>query len=78
MELKSDAAVSAIPFLTKKGCTVEPYLRPLCSLWLCPEAEEKAPEKYWSLKAEIMASEIRLGIASRKKGETKCLELENR
>ena len=59
LEYTSDNAISALPYLTKSGCTVAPHHRPLCSLWLCPEGETAAPPEYWDIKAEIMAIEIK-------------------
>src|SRR5678816_4550463 len=49
LEFTSDNAVSTLPYLTKHGCTVAPHHRPLCSLWLCPEGEQRAPDEYLSL-----------------------------
>jgi hypothetical protein len=66
LEYTSDNAISTLPYLTKTGCTVAPHLRPLCSLWLCPEGEAVAPPEYWQLKAKIMGIEIEKGDSCRK------------
>ncbi|MES2367133.1 MAG: hypothetical protein V4563_14750, partial [Pseudomonadota bacterium] len=66
LEFTSDNAISALPYLTKTGCTVAPHHRPLCSLWLCQEGEAAAPPEYWELKAKIMAIEIEKGDSCRK------------
>ncbi len=44
-----------LPFLTETGCTVEPHLRPLCALFLCPDREP--PLRYLELKMEIVRLE---------------------
>ena len=66
LEYTSDNAISTLPYLTKTGCTVAPHHRPLCSLWLCPEAESRAPPEYWDIKAQIMKTEIEKGDSCRK------------
>jgi hypothetical protein len=58
LERTSDNPLSAMPYLTKSGCSVAPIHRPLCSLWLCPQGEDRAPMRYWELKAEIMEIEV--------------------
>jgi len=58
LEHTSDVPFSTLPYLTRKGCTVAPHHRPLCSLWLCPQGEMSAPDEYWELKAQITEIEV--------------------
>ena len=58
LPVTSDNPLSTLPYLTKKGCTVAPHHRPLCSLWLCPEAEKLASDEYWDLKEQITKLEV--------------------
>lgn len=46
-----------LPYLTETGCTVAAHHRMLCTLWLCGDAQARAPVRYNELKAEIIAME---------------------
>lgn len=53
-----------LPFMGPSGCTVPPYLRPICALHACPISYGQKPEfpgnperteRYFQLRREILA-----------------------
>lgn len=59
LEPAKDPIDPAILFLSKGGCIVEPYLRPLCTLHLCPCNPKSTSPEYLALKKHI--EELELG-----------------
>lgn len=45
------------PFLTEQGCSVKPHHRLVCTIFLCREAQEKAPLRYQELRRDIAMME---------------------
>src|SRR4030095_5068887 len=46
-----------IPFLTNKGCILEPHHRPLCTNWLCEDALKVAPPEFFELRKQIVRAD---------------------
>src|SRR4030095_16965866 len=56
IDLKADWR-QEIPFLTHKGCVVQPKLRPLCTNWLCEDALKVAPPEFFELRKQIVRAD---------------------
>ena len=49
-----------ILYLGEDGCIVpHPWLRSMCSQWLCPEGLKKAPQEFYQLRAKIVTLEAK-------------------
>jgi hypothetical protein len=55
-----------LPFMSKDGCTVEPHLRPLCTLHVCSinsmgfDKDNKFNKQYFKLRQKINDLEFKL------------------
>jgi hypothetical protein len=56
-----------LPFMSDSGCTLPPYLRPLCTLHTCEvnafgckRADTKWTEKYFDLREQIEITEFEI------------------
>jgi hypothetical protein len=55
VKLKEQSSAGDLPFLGDSGCTVRPFLRPVCAIAVCrPSA---LPAKYYDLLREIAEAE---------------------